>query len=54
MLTSWLVDPQVVLPDTDGAKGSLFDALEDLDLPECLAACKAIAAAQPDGPACSA
>lgn len=52
-LKAWLVDPQVVLPGTDGEKGSLFDALEDLDLPQCLALCKAIAAAQPDGATCS-
>merc|ERR1719343_929793 len=31
------VDPQVVLPGTDGKKGSLFDALEDLDYTACLA-----------------
>jgi len=38
-IKAWSVDPQVVLPD--GSKGSLFDALEDLNAAECLA--KAIA-----------
>ena len=46
MLKAWTVDPQVLLPDGSGTKGSLFDQLEDLDLEECVAACKAIAAAQ--------
>jgi len=47
MLKAFTVDPQVVLPGGDGRKGSLFDQLEDLDLPAALARCTAIAAAQP-------
>jgi hypothetical protein len=46
MLKAWSIDPQVTLPGTDGTKTSLFDQLEDLDLDECLAKCKEIAAAQ--------
>lgn len=45
-LKAWTVDPQVTLPGSDGKKGSLFDALEDLDLAECLAKCKQINACQ--------
>lgn len=37
----WTRDPQVTLPD--GTKGSLFDALEDLDARDCLDLCKKIA-----------
>jgi nucleoside diphosphate kinase len=33
-LRLWSVDPQVVLPS--GSRGSLFDALEDLDVKQCL------------------
>ena len=33
-LKAWSVDPQVSLPD--GTRGSLFDAVEDLDAEECL------------------
>ena len=42
-LESWTVDPQVTLPDGDNKKGSLFDALEDLNAPECLIRCRALA-----------
>ena len=37
---------QVSLADGSGKKGSLFDQLEDLDLDECVATCKAIADAE--------
>ena len=33
-IKAWSVDPRVELPD--GSKGSLFDAVEDLDVNECL------------------
>jgi hypothetical protein len=33
-IQAWSVDPRVALPG--GGKGSLFDALEDLDSGECL------------------
>ncbi len=36
-IKAWTVDPQVKLPN--GKKGSLFDALEDLDAPACLDKC---------------
>ena len=41
-LTKWSVDPRVPMPD--GSTGSLFDALEDLDLAECIEKAVAIAA----------
>ena len=44
-LDAWTVDPQVLLPGGNGKTGSLFDALEDLSAPECVATCQAIAAA---------
>eukprot|EP00961_Rhodomonas_salina_P109447 1473183-Rhodomonas_salina.1 len=44
MLREWLRDPQVALPE--GERGSLFDQVEDMDVEECLARCKAIAEAQ--------
>ena len=44
-LKAWSVDPQVVIPDADGKKGSLFDQLEDTDIDECVAGCKKIYAA---------
>ena len=34
-LVEWSVDPRVILPD--GTQGSVFDALEDMDVFECLA-----------------
>jgi hypothetical protein len=34
-ITDWSVDPRVTLPD--GSKGSVFDALEDMDVDKCLA-----------------
>jgi len=37
MIKAWTVDPQVTLPGDEGKKGSLFDALEDLDHDACLA-----------------
>ena len=42
-IKAWAVDPRVALPG--GASGSLFDALEDLDLDECVAKAVAINAA---------
>jgi nucleoside diphosphate kinase len=45
MLKEWTVDPQVKLPGGDGKKGSLFDQLEDMDFPDAVAKCKAIAEA---------
>lgn len=33
-IEEWSVDPQIILPD--GTKGSVFDALEDMDVDECL------------------
>ena len=35
-ITAWSVDPQVIT-SKDGSKGSIFDALEDLDVADCLA-----------------
>merc|ERR1712176_737510 len=43
MIKAWSVDPQVKIDET-GKKGSLFDALEDLDSPACLAKAKSLAA----------
>ena len=40
-IKAWSVDPQVTL-DADGAKGSIFDALEDLDVDACIEKCVAI------------
>ena len=34
-ISKWSVDPRVNLPG--GEKGSVFDALEDLDVEDCLA-----------------
>ena len=42
-ITEGTVDPQVAL--LDGKKGSLFDALEDLDTAECIDTLKKLAAA---------
>ena len=42
-LAAWTVDPQVALPGAGGKKGSLFDALEDMDLSACVDKCLAIA-----------
>jgi len=44
-LKAWTVDPRVPLPE--GKEGSLFDALEDLDLAACVEKAKAIAACPP-------
>ena len=44
-LKAWTVDPRVPMPD--GTQGSLFDALEDLDLAACIEKAKAIAVAKP-------
>jgi len=44
-LKAWTVDPRVPMPD--GKAGSLFDALEDLDLSACVEKAKAIAACPP-------
>jgi len=41
-LKAWSVDPRVPMPD--GSNGSLFDALEDLDLEQCVAKAIEIAA----------
>eukprot|EP00037_Helgoeca_nana_P037984 m.18473 g.18473 ORF g.18473 m.18473 type:complete len:332 (+) comp9669_c0_seq1:3339-4334(+) len=38
-IKSWSVDPQVMI---DGKKGSLFDSVEDMDAPDCLAKLTAI------------
>ena len=35
IIAAWSVDPRVNLPG--GEKGSVFDALEDMDVDECLA-----------------
>lgn len=35
-LKDWSVDPRVVI-DEEGNMGSIFDALEDLDVTDCLA-----------------
>jgi nucleoside diphosphate kinase len=51
-LTAGCVDPQVVL-DGEGKKGSLFDAVEDMDCDECLAKLKdlfALAPAEAEAP----
>ena len=45
MLQSWMVDPRVPMPD--GGQGSLFDALEDLDLDACVAKAVEISKAAP-------
>ena len=45
MLKAWTVDPQVLLPDGNGKKGSLFDQLEDMDFGPALDKCAALAAA---------
>ena len=44
-IAAWAVDPRVPMPD--GKTGSLFDALEDLDLADCIATAAAINAVQP-------
>jgi len=41
-IKAWSVDPSVPL-DAVGTKGSIFDALEDMDATACLAKCKALA-----------
>ena len=42
-IKAWTVDPRVPMPD--GSTGSLFDALEDLDLADCVAKAVAISKA---------
>jgi nucleoside diphosphate kinase len=44
-INSWSVDPQVKI-DASGKKGSLFDALEDMDAKACAEKCKALQAMQ--------
>lgn len=44
MINDWSVDPQVTYEDD--SKGSIFDALEDMNAADCLAKCKALAAKQ--------
>lgn len=34
VIKEWSIDPRVELPD--GSKGSVFDALEDMDVEECM------------------
>eukprot|EP00756_Hemistasia_phaeocysticola_P003157 Hpha_TRINITY_DN12096_c0_g2::TRINITY_DN12096_c0_g2_i1::g.141224::m.141224 len=46
LLKEWSVDPRVPL-DAEGTKGSLFDALEDLDAVECLNKMKELGALTP-------
>ena len=41
-IKAWSVDPRVKL-DAAGAEGSIFDALEDQDAPDCLAKCAELA-----------
>ena len=41
VIQAWSVDPRVPLPGT-GGEGSLFDALEDMDVGPCLEKCVAI------------
>eukprot|EP00656_Telonema_subtile_P007091 TRINITY_DN1331_c0_g1_i4.p1 TRINITY_DN1331_c0_g1~~TRINITY_DN1331_c0_g1_i4.p1 ORF type:complete len:334 (-),score=115.20 TRINITY_DN1331_c0_g1_i4:149-1150(-) len=36
-IKAWSVDPQVILPGTDGKKGSLFDSVEDTNAADCFA-----------------
>jgi hypothetical protein len=43
LIKQWSLDPQVKLAE-DGSRGSIFDALEDMDAPACLAKLKAISA----------
>ena len=45
VITAWSVDPRVPMPD--GTTGSLFDALEDLDLDACIDKAAQIAAVTP-------
>lgn len=45
-IAAWSVDPQVVLVKGEAKKGSLFDALEDMDVDACLAKCVELNAAQ--------
>ncbi len=45
-LSEWKVDPQVVLPDAGGKRGSIFDQLEDLDKEPCAAKIAEIFACQ--------
>lgn len=42
-IKEWSVDPQVILQD--GTKGSIFDALEDMDVDECLSRLKELKSA---------
>ena len=43
-IAAWTVDPVVAYPD--GGKGSVFDALEDMDAAECVEAVCALVKAQ--------
>jgi len=49
-LKAWSVDPQVVIPDGGGKKGSLFDQVEDTDVEECVAKCVEIYKSQDTNP----
>ena len=47
-IKAWSVDPQVKYPaGSEKEKGSLFDALEDLDLADCVSKAIAISKATP-------
>ena len=41
-IKAWTVDPQVLLPDSGGKKGSIFDQLEDTDFNRAVEKCAAI------------
>jgi hypothetical protein len=49
-IMAWTKDPQV---EFEGAKGSLFDYLEDLNCDECLSKAMKIAGVTGDVPACA-
>jgi len=38
-IKEWSVDARVEGAGEDGAKGSIFDALEDMNAPDCLTKC---------------
>ena len=41
-LKEWSVDPRIKV-NSDGEQGSVFDTLEDMDAPACLAKCAELA-----------
>jgi len=45
-MKAWSVDPQVKLAKDGDKKGSLFDQVEDMDLPDCVAKLKELSDAQ--------